>query len=144
MSAYALGIAGAAITLTVLFEMLRRRVLREKYVVFWLLLATLIAVVAVFPGVLREAADLTGVQVPANLLFFVASLVLLAVNIQHSAEVCRLEDRTRSLAEELALLRLRVDRETTARPAADREALGRPAADHVTADRQAVPDGSHP
>jgi hypothetical protein len=118
MTAYTLGLIGAAVTLLVVFELLRRRMLREKYAVFWVFLAVLIAVVAVFPGLLAAAARLTGVQVPANLLFFVASLVLLAVNVQLSTEICRLEDRTRALAEELAMVRLRQDQ-------AERSAAGR-------------------
>jgi hypothetical protein len=118
VTAYTLGLIGAAVTLLVVFEMLRRRMLREKYAVFWVFLAVLIAVVAVFPGLLAAAARLTGVQVPANLLFFVASLVLLAVNVQLSTEICRLEDRTRALAEELAMVRLRQDQ-------AERSAAGR-------------------
>jgi hypothetical protein len=118
VTAYTLGLIGAAVTLLVVFELLRRRMLREKYAVFWVFLAVLIAVVAVFPGLLAAAARLTGVQVPANLLFFVASLVLLAVNVQLSTEICRLEDRTRALAEELAMVRLRQDQ-------AERSAAGR-------------------
>jgi hypothetical protein len=118
VTAYTLGLIGAAVTLLVVFEMLRRRMLREKYAVLWVFLAVLIAVVAVFPGLLAAAARLTGVQVPANLLFFVASLVLLAVNVQLSTEICRLEDRTRALAEELAMVRLRQDQ-------AERSAAGR-------------------
>lgn len=118
VTAYTLGLIGAAVTLLVVFEMLRRRMLREKYAAFWVFLAVLIAVVAVFPGLLAAAARLTGVQVPANLLFFVASLVLLAVNVQLSTEICRLEDRTRALAEELAMVRLRQDQ-------AERSAAGR-------------------
>lgn len=106
MSVYTLGLLGAAVTLTVVFEMLRRRRLREKYAVFWVLLAALIAVVAVFPGTLTMAARLAHVRVPANLLFFAASLVLLAMNVQLSSEVCRLEDKTRALAEEIGMLRM--------------------------------------
>ncbi|MFL6135742.1 MAG: hypothetical protein ACJ72A_23260, partial [Nocardioidaceae bacterium] len=40
------------------------------------------------------------------LLFFVASMLLLVVSVQHSSELGRLEERTRTLAEEVALLRL--------------------------------------
>lgn len=106
MSAYTLGLLGAVITVVVIFEMLRRRKLREKYAVFWVLLAAVMATIALVPDVLVAAARITGVQVPANLLFFVGSLVLVAVNIQLSSEVGRLEERTRTLAEQVALLRL--------------------------------------
>ena len=53
-------------------------------------------------------------QVPANLLFFVGSLLLLAMSLQHSFELGRLEERTRTLAEEVALLRLALDQRTPA------------------------------
>jgi hypothetical protein len=104
-----LGLVGSVITLTLLFEMLRRRRLREKYAVFWVLVATATLVIAVFPALLGRAATLVGVEIPSNLLFFVASMVLLAVSVQHSAELSLLEERSRTLAEEVALLRMHID-----------------------------------
>jgi hypothetical protein len=47
--------------------------------------------------------------VPANLLFFGASMLLLGVSIHQSYELGRLEERTRTLAEEVGLLRLEID-----------------------------------
>ncbi|MQY07176.1 DUF2304 domain-containing protein [Actinomadura macrotermitis] len=106
MTVYQLGLLGAAISMLVIFEMLRRRRLREKYAVVWVLVAVAIAVLAIFPEVLVFAARVTGVQVPANLLFFGASLVLLTVNVQLSSEVSRLEEKVRTLAESVGLERL--------------------------------------
>jgi hypothetical protein len=104
-----LGIVGSVVTLALLFEMMRRQRLREKYAVFWAVVAVLTLVVAVVPGVLDGAARLVGVSVPANLLFFIASMLLLAVSVQHSSELGRLEDRTRTLAEEVGLLRMELN-----------------------------------
>ena len=104
-----LGILGSVVTLTLLFEMMRRHRLREKYAVFWAVVAVFTLVVAAFPALLTWAAALVGVAVPANLLFFVASMLLLVVSVQHSSELGRLEDRTRTLAEEVGLLRLEVE-----------------------------------
>ena len=106
---YVLGLAGSVVTLVVLFEMLRRRRLREKYAVLWVLVALFTIVVAVFPEVLYWASDLLGVAVPSNLLFFLASMVLLMVSIQHSHDLGRLEERTRILAEEVGLLRMELE-----------------------------------
>ena len=111
---YFLGLIGALITLTLLFELMRRRRLREKYAVFWVVVAIATLVIAVFPGTLTAAADLVGVQVPANLLFFGASMLLLGVSIHQSYELGRLEERTRTLAEEVGLLRLEVETHHTA------------------------------
>jgi hypothetical protein len=105
-----LGIVGSLVTFSVLFEMMRRQRLREKYAVFWALVAVLTLIVAAFPGVLTWTSGLLGVAVPANLLFFMASMLLLVVTVQHSSELGRLEDRTRTLAEEVGLLRLELDR----------------------------------
>lgn len=121
-STVTLGLIGAAITLIVLFEMLRRQRLREKHAVIWVVVALLTVMLAVFPGLLTAAADVLGVQVPANLLFFGASLLLLLLTIQLSYEIGRLEDRTRTLAEEVALLRLQ--QENTSRSTQDRPSRG--------------------
>lgn len=106
---YVLGLIGSLFTLTLLFELLRRRRLREKYAVFWVIVAMATLVIAVFPATLTTAADLVGVEVPANLLFFGASMLLLGVSIHQSYEMGRLEERTRTLAEEIGLLRLEIE-----------------------------------
>jgi hypothetical protein len=116
----ALGVIGSIVTLGLLFEMMRRQRLREKYAVFWAVVALLTLVVAAFPGLLGWAADLVGVEVPSNLLFFVASMLLLVVSVQHSSELGRLEERTRTLAEEVGLLRLQLERERTDRAGPER------------------------
>lgn len=104
-----LGLVGSLATLVMLFELLRRRHLRQKYAVLWVMVAFAVLFLTLFPGLLAGAASLVGVEVPANLLFFGASMLLLLVSIQHSYELGRLEDRNRTLAEDLAILRLQVD-----------------------------------
>ena len=118
---FLLGLIGSVITLAVMFELLRRHQLREKYAVFWVVVAVAAIAVAVFPQVLFWAAKVTGVEVPTNLLFFVASFLLLVISVQHSYELGRLEERTRTLAEELALLRMETEdlRAQQGQPAAD-------------------------
>ncbi|CAA9387890.1 MAG: hypothetical protein AVDCRST_MAG32-2130 [uncultured Nocardioides sp.] len=109
-STFTLGLIGAVLTLVVLFEMLRRHRLREKYAVIWVVVVGATLVLAVFPELLTWAADALGVKVPANLLFFGAIMLLLFISVQLSYEIGRLEERTRTLAEEVALLRLQHER----------------------------------
>lgn len=106
---YLLGLAGAALVLGLVLELLRRRHLRGKYALLYLGLGVVVVVFAVVPALLGQLADLVGVEVPANLLFFVALIVLLLVSMQLAYESGRLEEETRTLAEEVALLRLEVD-----------------------------------
>ncbi|MGZ6839916.1 MAG: DUF2304 domain-containing protein, partial [Frankiaceae bacterium] len=97
----------ALAVLALMFELLRRRQLREKYALLWLASGMISAALALFPGLLNWAARLLGVKDPVNLLLFGAALVLLLVCVHLSWEVSRLEGETRTLAEEIALLRFR-------------------------------------
>lgn len=104
-----LGITGSLLILVALFEMMRRHRLREKYALIWAVVALGIITVAAFPGLLVRTSDWLGLEVPANLLFFIASMVIMVLTLQHSSELGRLEERTRTLAEEIALLRLEIE-----------------------------------
>lgn len=106
MNAYVLSVVGAVLAIGFILEMLRRGRLREKYAVLWLFVGVAVLVIGVAPQVLTGAADLLGVAVPANLLFFVAGLALLIISVQQSSEISRLEEETRTLAEEVALLNM--------------------------------------
>jgi hypothetical protein len=105
---YIIGILAALLTLGVVIEMMRRKRMRERHAIWWLLAGTLALIVGVFPGILDWAGGLIGVGVPVNLVFFVSIAVLFLVCIQASAELTTLEDKTRSLAEQTVLLQLRV------------------------------------
>jgi hypothetical protein len=107
-----LGIVGSMVILLSLFEMLRRHRLREKYALIWGVVALGALTVAAFPGLLAWATTALGLQVPTNLLFFVASLVIMVLTLQHSSELGRLEERTRTLAEDVALLQVELERRT--------------------------------
>lgn len=106
---YVVGLVGALSVLLVVGELLRRRHLRGKYALLYLVLAVVITTFAVLPGFLDATARALGVQVPANLLFFGASVILLLVSMQLSYESGRLEEKTRILAEEVGLLRMEVE-----------------------------------
>jgi hypothetical protein len=108
VATYIFGIVSALITLGVVIEMLRRRRLRERHAVWWLIAGTLALIVGVFPKVLEGAAGLLGITVPLNLVFFVSVAVLFLVCIQNSAELTGLESKTRVLAENSALQELRI------------------------------------
>lgn len=106
--AYWLGVVGGLLVVVVVVEMVRRRFLRGRYAAAWIMLGTVSIVLALFPGILAWAASKTGVEVPFNLLLFLGCIAMLMMIMQLSAEIGRLLQRTRVLAEELALLRSEV------------------------------------
>ncbi len=105
------GLVGAVACLALIVEMVRRRRLREKYAVLWIVVGISVVVGAAVPSLLSGASDLLGVQVPSNLVFFLGGLVLFVAHVQASYEIGRLEDKTRILAQELALLQLKVSQQ---------------------------------
>jgi hypothetical protein len=109
LASYIFGVLSALATLAVVIEMLRRRRLRERHAVWWLIAGTLALIVGIFPNTLTWAAALIGVAVPLNLVFFVSVAVLFLVCIQHSAELTALESKTRILAETTAFQEMRID-----------------------------------
>jgi hypothetical protein len=86
-------------------EMMRRKFLREKYAVMWLVLSGLILTLAVVPGLLITVANFFGFTLAANFVFFLAIFGLFALAMQFSVEVGRVEHEVGTLAEEMALLR---------------------------------------
>lgn len=107
--AYSLGLVGAAAVVALVVELLRRRHLRGKYAVLWLALAAAALLFAAFPPLLEGISSAAGVQTPVNFLFFAAILTMLAVIMQLSYESGVIEEETRTLAEEVALLRLELE-----------------------------------
>lgn len=105
---YIFGIVSALVVLIVVFDMLRRRRLRERHAVWWVVAGVLALIIGVFPSTLEAAAGLLGITVPTNLVFFVSIGILFFVCLQHAAEITRLESHARDLAERVALLELRL------------------------------------
>lgn len=103
---YLIALVGSVLILAAIVELLRRRQLKEKYAVLWLLVGLVLVVFTAFPALLTRISSALGVAVPTNLLFFVAILFLVGVVLHLSWEASRLENETRKLAEDVAILRL--------------------------------------
>lgn len=106
---YVLGIFAALLTLGIVIEMLRRRQLRERHAIWWLVAGTVALLISIFPNLLTVSAKFLGFEVPANLAFFAALLVLFFVALQTSAELTKVESHNRRLAEQLALVEIKVE-----------------------------------
>ena len=70
----------------------------------WVSLGAGLAVLATAPGLLEWFSDLVGIRTPALGFLLLAITFLLGLSLHFSWELSRLEDRTRRLAEECALL----------------------------------------
>jgi hypothetical protein len=98
----------AVVVLVLILELVRRRQLREKYALLWLGVGVVIAVMGFFPRLLDRITRFVGVASGVSLVLFLGIVFLLLVCLHLSWEMSRMEEETRSLAEEVALLRTQV------------------------------------
>jgi len=103
-----IGFIFVLVILLIIFEMLRRRHLREKYAVIWIIIGIGVLVLVAFPQLLFWSSGVLGVKVPSNLLFAMAIVLLVSVCLHLSFEQSQAEDEVRVLAEEVGILRLKV------------------------------------
>lgn len=95
----------AALPALFVLRLVRRRALRAKYSMLWLAVAGLLLLTALFPFVVDGITEFFGVENQPAVYLMIAIVFLLMVVMHFSWELSRLEERTRTLAEELALLR---------------------------------------
>jgi hypothetical protein len=105
----ALAIAGSAILLLLVFELIRRGRLKERYALLWLFSSLVLLILSLSRSLLEFFSRLVGIYYPPSLLFLVAFVFLLLITLHFSAVISGLSDKNKRLAQELALLRQEVE-----------------------------------
>lgn len=85
--------------------LVRRGKLSGKYALLWTVVAAVLGVLAIWPGLLTWVSEKVGIHYPPALFLLVTTGFLFVVVIHFSYELTKLEERTRTLAEEIALMR---------------------------------------
>lgn len=93
------------ISLVFIVRMVRRNQLPSRYALLWLSIGALLALLATFPGLVDRASSWLGIAYAPGTFFLGAITLLFLIVVHFSWELSRLEARTRSLAQELAVLR---------------------------------------
>jgi hypothetical protein len=109
----------AVVIALVVLAYIRKWRLREEYSLLWLLLVAAMVLLASFEGITVWVADRLDVQYAPSILYFVALAFIAAMLFHYSLEISRLSDQSRRLAQEISLLRSRLERETPPAAAGD-------------------------
>jgi hypothetical protein len=104
-------IAVAVLICAVIFELIRRKHLMERYAILWLFLGVTILVLAAWKGLLTTLSHAAGIYYPPAALFAIAFVFVLALLLHFSVVLSRLSDQNKILAQRLALLQQRLDEE---------------------------------
>ncbi len=102
------------------FELVRRRRLMERYALLWLLSAVTLLVLSVWRDLLEVFASAVGVAYAPSALFLVALGFILMLLLHFSLVISRLADQNKLLAQKVGLLSQRI-REIEARVPATAE-----------------------
>jgi hypothetical protein len=103
-------IAAAVVICGLIFELIRRKHLMERYALLWLLAGVTVLVLALWKGLLSTLAHAAGISYLPSALFAVAFLFVVVMLVHFSMTISRLSDQNTILAQRLALLQQRLDR----------------------------------
>ena len=103
-----LTVGAALIALLVVLELVRRRHLSEEYSLLWLGTALVMLVLGLWRDLLHGLAELVNIYDPTNLLFMLAALFLMLIQLVFSTVITRLTKENKETAQQLALLRLEI------------------------------------
>jgi hypothetical protein len=108
---FVVAVGGAAF----LLRLLRRRQMRGKYTLLWMSVGLAVLLIVAFPSIVDRTSRFLHIYYSPSTLFLAAIGFLLLVCVYFSYELSRLEERTRILAEELAIVRGSHDDDVAAR-----------------------------
>jgi hypothetical protein len=96
-------IASSALVLLV-FELLRRRRLIERYALLWLGSSLVLLLLSVWTGLLEIISKAVGIIYPPNALFMIAFGFVIVLLLHFSLAISRLSGETKVLAQKIARL----------------------------------------
>lgn len=87
-----------------IFELVRRRKLREEYSWLWMLLGTVILIMSTWDSVLIKIGNLIGIIGPQSILFFFGVFFILLICLHFCVKLSTLTNQTKELAQKLAII----------------------------------------
>jgi len=92
-----------------IFELIRRKRLMERYAILWLLAGVTVVVLSVGQDLLVKLTHAAGISYAPSAVFAIAFLFVLAMLVQFSMTISRLSDQNTVLAQRVALLQERLE-----------------------------------
>jgi hypothetical protein len=90
--------------LLLIFELVRKRRLKEKYAILWVCSGILILIFALFKGLLQWVTTFFGIILPVNTVFFFGIFFIMLINIHFSLVISDISEQNKKIAQKLALM----------------------------------------
>ena len=101
-------------------ELIRRNHLKERYSLIWLTASVVLIVFSSWRGLLHYIAHKLGIYYPPSFLFLLAIGFLVVLLLHFSTVISSLSDHNKRLAQEIGVLKSRLDRAEQADASQDR------------------------
>ena len=102
--------AASIVLLLAVLELVRRRRLREKYALLWILTAIVLLILSLWRGLVDSIAIALGISYGPLITIGVGALFVLIVLLHYSTVISALTDRSAVLAQQVAMLEERLRR----------------------------------
>ena len=99
-----LAISASLCLIFLIFELVRRRKLKEKYAILWLFSGSVIFIITVFDNILQWITNLLGIILPINAVFFFGIFFIILINIHFTLVISNLGEQNKKITQKLALL----------------------------------------
>jgi hypothetical protein len=104
-----LALASSLSLVAAVLWLVRRRSLREEYTPIWMGVAAALLLVSLRLDWIHALTRASGAWTPSSLLFFLGEVFLVAICLNYAVRLSRAGVQIKNLAQELALLRARLD-----------------------------------
>jgi hypothetical protein len=115
-SARMIAIAASGVMVVTVLWLVRRRVLREEFTPIWVGVAAALTLVSVRGDLLHGLTRAIGAWTSSSTLFALGELALLLICLSYAIRLSRQSTQIKNLAQELALLRARVEEAPSGTP----------------------------
>jgi hypothetical protein len=105
-----LSITLSLVVLVSVLEFIRRGVFKEKYALLWLFSSIALIIISLWRGLLDFTAGIFGFYYPPSFLFLLGLGFLLLITLHYSIVVSILTDKNKKLAQELGILKEKLER----------------------------------
>ena len=103
-----IAVACSIVLLIFIFELTRKKKIREEYSVLWLVFCFIFLIFSIWRKGLDFFASVVGIDYPPSALFLIFVLAIFLILIQFSIIISRLTEHNKNLTQEIGLLKMEI------------------------------------
>lgn len=104
-------ILGALFTLLFFLTNIKKSRLKISHSIFWIIFGFVLLILALIPGGVIRAAQILGIQSPANLVYLVVIFMTIIKQFTNTLKMSKMSEQIASLTQELAIYKLDAEKE---------------------------------